>query len=153
MMAVTSRSGYLKRTAFPTAEAGTPQTRFESTAQTWYASAMDDGAVPPLARGTFRATITGVGRPGPIEERLGWRLVRIVDPASKEGATLLRDQQVTFIGPEGTALGRVNLDQARRMLQRRLESVLARLDGADGAEAVREGLVRLRRASPRVGRA
>ena len=123
------------------------------SAQAWYASDMDDGAVTPLARGTFRATITGVGRPGPIEERLGCRLVRIVDPASKEGATLLRDHQVTLIGPEGTALGRVNLDQARRLLERRLESVLAKLGGDDGAEAIREGLVRLRRAGPRVGRA
>ena len=114
---------------------------------------MDDGGVTPLARGTFRATITGVGRPGPIEERLGCRLVRIVDPASKEGATLLRDHQVTLIGPEGTALGRVNLDQARRLLERRLESVLAKLGGDDGAEAIREGLTRLRRAGPRVGRA
>jgi hypothetical protein len=114
---------------------------------------MDDGGVTPLARGTFRATITGVGRPGPIEERLGCRLVRIVDPASKEGATLLRDHQVTLIGPEGTALGRVNLDQARRLLELRLESVLAKLGRDDGAEAIREGLVRLRRAGPRVGRA
>ena len=114
---------------------------------------MDDGAVAPLARGTFRVTITGVGRPGPIEERLGWRLVRIVDPSSKEGASLLRDHQVTVIGPEGTALGRVNLKQARRLLKLRLESVLAELGGDDGAEALRDGLVRLRRAGPRVGRA
>lgn len=114
---------------------------------------MDESAVVPLARGTFRATISGVGRPGPIEERLGWRLVRIVDPGSKEGATLLRDRQVTFIGPEGTALGRVDLDQARRLLKLRLESVLAGLGGTDGAEAIRDGLVRLRRADPRVGRA
>jgi len=114
---------------------------------------MDHGAVAPLARGTYRATITGVGRPGPIEERLGWRLVRIVDPESKEGAALLRNRQVTFIGPEGTALGRVDLDQARRLLKLRLESVLAELGGDDGAEAIREGLVRLRRAGPRVGRA
>jgi len=114
---------------------------------------MDDSAVLPLVRGTFRATITGVGRPGPIEERLGWRLVRIVDPTSKEGASLLRDHQVTVIGPEGTTLGRVDLIQARRVLKRRLESVLVRLGGDDGAEAIRDGLVRLRRAVPRVGRA
>ena len=113
---------------------------------------MDHGAVVPLARGTYRATITGVGRPGPIEERLGWRLVRIVDPESKEGVALLRTLQVTFIGPEGTALGRVNLDQARRLLKFRLESVLADLGRDDGAEAIRDGLVRLRRAGPRVGR-
>lgn len=122
-------------------------------AETCYAAQMDDGAVPPLARGTFRATITGVGRPGPIEERLGCRLVRIVDPTSKEGASLLRDHKVTVIGPEGTALGRVNLSQARRLLRLRLEGVLARLGGDDGAEAIRDGLVRLRRAGPRIGRA
>lgn len=114
---------------------------------------MDDGAFPPLARGTFRATITGVGRPGPIEERLGCRLVRILDPTSKEGATLLRDRQVTVIGPEGTALGRVNLIQARRLLKIRFESVLAKVGGDDGAEAVRDGLARLRRAGARIGRA
>jgi len=118
-----------------------------------YASRMIEGAAPPSARGTFRATITGVGRPGPIEERLGWRLVRIVDPASREGSTLLRTRQVTFIGPEGTALGRLDLDQARRLLRLRLESVLAEVREYDGAEAIRDGLVRLRRAGPRVGRA
>jgi len=107
---------------------------------------------PRSVRGTFRATISGVGRPGPIEERLGWRLVRIVDPASREGTTLLRDRQVTFIGPEGTALGRVDLDQARRLLRDRLEAVLAERAGDDGAEAIRDGLVRLRRAALRVGR-
>jgi hypothetical protein len=114
---------------------------------------MDDGAVPPLARGTFRATITGVGRPGPIEERLGCRLVRIVDPGSKEGASLLRERRVTVIGPEGTTLGRVSLDQARHLLRLRLEGVLAKLGTDDGAEAIRDGLLRLRRAGPRVGRA
>ena len=114
---------------------------------------MLSGSGPPSARGTFRATITGVGRPGPIEERLGWRLVRIVDPASKEGATLLRDRRVTFIGPEGTTLGRLDLDQARRLLRVRLESVLAAVHGDEGAEAIRDGLIRLRRAAPRVGRA
>jgi hypothetical protein len=111
------------------------------------------GAVVSLARGTYRATITGVGRPGPIEERLGRRLVRTVDPESKEGATLLRNRQVTVIGPEGTALGRVNLDQARRLLRIRLEGVLIELGGNDGADAIREGLTRLRRSSLRVGRA
>jgi hypothetical protein len=66
---------------------------------------------------------------------------------------LFRDRQVTFIGPEGTALGRVDLGQARHLLKLRLESVLAELTGDDGAEAVRDGLVRLRRADPRIGRA
>jgi hypothetical protein len=114
---------------------------------------MVEGEAPRSARGTFRATITGVGRPGPIEERLGWRLVRIVDPASREGATLLRDRQVTFIGPEGTTLGRVDLNQARRLLRVRLENVLAELTGDERADAIRDGLVRLRRAGPRTTRA
>jgi hypothetical protein len=78
---------------------------------------------------------------------------RTVDPESKEGGQLLRDRKVTFIGPEGTALGRVDLDQARRLLKLRLLSVLAASGGGDGAEAIRDGLVRLRRAAPRAGRA
>lgn len=114
---------------------------------------MSAPAVVPLARGTFRATITGIGRPGPIEERLGRRLVRILDPESKEGAVLLNTCQVMWIGPRGKALGRVNLDQARRLLQSRLESLLAELGPDDAAEAVRDGLLRLRRTGPRVGRA
>lgn len=113
---------------------------------------MVEGEALRSARGTFRATITGVGRPGPIEERLGWRLVRIVDPASREGATLLRDRQVTVIGPEGIALGRVDLNQARRLLKVRLENALAALTGDDRADAIRDGLDRLRRARPRITR-
>lgn len=113
-------------------------------AAAWYSGGMDDGTVAPLARGTFRATITGVGRLGPIEERLGWRLVRIVAPESKEGQTLVRTRQVTFIGPEGTTLGQVDMPQARRLLALRLKSVLTGPRGAEGAEALRDGLARLR---------
>lgn len=64
---------------------------------------------------------------------------------------MLRDRQVNFIGPEGTALGRLDLDQARRLLRLRLENVLAEVHGDEGAEAVRDGLVRLRRTGPVVG--
>jgi len=113
---------------------------------------MNDRAVVPPSRGTFRATITGIGRPGPIEERLGWRLVRIVDPESKEGVALLRTRKVMFIGPQGATLGRVDLAQARRLLKLRLLGLLADMEGHDDAEAIRDGLVRLRRAGPRVGR-
>jgi hypothetical protein len=120
-------------------------------AQPCYAEPMVDGAPRLFTRGTFRATITGVGRPGPIEERLGCRLVRIVDPASKEGVHLLRDRQVNVIGPEGTTLGRVDLDQARQLLKTRLEGVLATVARDDGAEAVRDGLARLRREDSRIG--
>ena len=32
----------------------------------------------------FRCTMTGDGRPGPIEERIGRRLVRLVQPESDD---------------------------------------------------------------------
>ncbi len=114
---------------------------------------MDDRVVASAARGTFRATITGIGHPGPIEERVGWRRLRIVDPESREGAALLKAGQVTLIGPRGAHLGRVDLDQARRLLKVRLESLLDGAQGDEDAEAIRDGLVRLRRAGPRIGRA
>ena len=118
-----------------------------------YAGRMDGGASDPLARGAFRATITGVGRLGPIEERLGWRLVRIVNPDSREGRSLVRTRQVTFIGPEGVALGRIDLSQARRLLELRLRTVLADSGRPEDTEALRDGLVRLRQTTPKVGRA
>lgn len=97
----------------------------------------------PLLRGTFRATISGTGRPGPIEERVGRRLIRVVDPESREGALLARSGNVTWVGPEGQALGRLDLPSVRRLLHERLERRL----GAPAAE-----LARLQAAS-RVGRA
>ena len=80
-------------------------------------------------------------------------MVRILDAESREGEVLLRTGQVMWIGPRGEALGRVNLGQARRLLQSRLESLLVELGPQDGAEAVRDGLLRLRRTTPRIGRA
>ena len=112
---------------------------------------MNDFASVPLARGRFRATITGVGELGPIEERLGRRLVRLVDPGSREGAALLRAGEVTLVGPEGAPLGRVGLDAARRMLERRLMDRLAGI--AEHESAVRDALVRLRHPADRQGRA
>jgi hypothetical protein len=117
-----------------------------------YDALVDDPSALPLARGTFRATITGVGRPGPIEERLGRRLIRIVSPESKEGLDLLRSGRVVFLGPGGEALGCQGLRQARRLLRERLKSRLAELSGSESADAVRDGLLRLRRAGERVGR-
>jgi hypothetical protein len=114
---------------------------------------MDSEFPSALGRGTYRATITGVGRLGPIEERVGCRLVRIVDPESREGVALVRARRVSFIGPAGTALGRVDLAQARRLLELRLVGLLEDAGTGDGAEAIRDGLVRLRRSGSRVGRA
>jgi hypothetical protein len=106
----------------------------------------------PLTRGTFRTTLSGVGRLGPIEERLGRRLIRIVSPDSKEGHHLLRSGCVTFLGPEGEALGCADLEAARRLLRRRLQDRLGRVAGAENAEIVRDGLARLRHGDARLGR-
>ena len=104
-----------------------------------------------LARGTrLRATLSGDGRPGPIEERIGRRLVRLVDPASDEGLRLLRSGTVEIIGPEGDPLGCLRPEEAVRILRERLERRLSDPD-AD-AHAVRDGLDRLAGWSARLGR-
>jgi hypothetical protein len=113
---------------------------------------VDELAVLTLTRGTYRATITGVGRPGPIEERLGRRLIRLVDPESKEGSALLRSGRVAFVGPGGEALECQGLSDARRLLRARLLNRIARCGGADGSDALQDGLVRLRGSAPRTSR-
>jgi hypothetical protein len=101
-------------------------------------------------RTRLRATLAGDGRPGPIEERIGRRLVRLVDPASEEGHRLLSAGLVELIGPEGDALGRLRPEEAARVLRDRLERRLSDPD-AD-ADALRDGLSRLAAWSERLGR-
>ena len=103
--------------------------------------------------GRFRAVLTADGRPGPIEERLGRRLVRIVDPDSIEGRRLQQRDAVLWIAPGGDLLGRMSARDAVDTLRRRLEERLA--DPADDDEhgALRDGLSRLRDRWRRVGRA
>jgi hypothetical protein len=69
----------------------------------------------------FRATLCGDGRPGPIEERIGRRRVRLIDPETAEGRRLARDQRVEWVGPDGTPLGCVDVREAYRALLSRLE--------------------------------
>jgi len=92
----------------------------------------------------FRGTLAGDGRPGPIEERIGRRLIRLVDPLSDEGLRLLEDGDVDLIGPDGDALGRVKIREAYRRLAARLEERLSdeaadasRVDLADGLDRLR----------------
>jgi hypothetical protein len=93
--------------------------------------------------GFLRATVDGDGRPGPIEERVGRRLLRVVDPDSPEGEELLRSGSVELIGPSGESFGRVAVQEVWRRLARRLEE---RLSSAEPLEdpVVRDGLERLR---------
>lgn len=91
---------------------------------------MDDRfAADAGPRHRYRGTLAGDGRPGPIEERIGRRLVRLVDPQSAEGTRLLADGSVDLVGPEGDSLGRIRLDDAYRRLLERLERRLG--EGAD----------------------
>jgi hypothetical protein len=99
---------------------------------------------------TLRATLAGDGQPGPIEGRIGRRLVLLVDPASEEGRRLLRSGLVELIGPEGNPLGCLSPEEASRVLRERLERRLTDPD-AD-ADALREGLSRLAAWSDRMGR-
>ena len=73
---------------------------------------------------SLRAMLTGTGRAGPIEERWGRRLVRLVDPDSAEGRSLLDSGRVTLIGPEGESLGPIALETAWHRLRARLERTL-----------------------------
>lgn len=85
---------------------------------------MDRDATERAGPLRFRAVLTGRGQPGPIEERVGRRLVRLVDPSSPEGRLLLDDRKVELIGPEGVPWGMLSLDEAQERLRRRLEAAL-----------------------------
>jgi len=92
----------------------------------------------------YCGTLAGDGRPGPIEERIGRRLVRLVDPESDEGRDLLDQGRVELVGPEGDRLGSLRLQEAYDRLRRRLEERLAEEEPAAGARSgLREGLTRL----------
>lgn len=91
----------------------------------------------------FRATVLGDGSPGPIEERIGRKLLRLVDPCSPEGDRLLRSGVVEILGPGGENFGRIRVEEAWRQLTRRLQKQLASPD-PQGEGLVREGLKRLR---------
>jgi hypothetical protein len=92
----------------------------------------------------FRGTLAGDGRPGPIEERIGRRLIRLVDPQSEEGLRLLTEGRVDLVGPEGNPLGRMRLDDAYDRLLQRLERRLAEEDAdVSSRRNLQEGRKRL----------
>ena len=97
----------------------------------------------PRTRGLLRATVSGDGRLGPIEERIGRRLIRLVDPQSKEGRSLLDSHVVDLLGPGGEHFGCVAPGEARRRLREKIEERLAETRSESDADALREGLRRL----------
>jgi hypothetical protein len=74
---------------------------------------------------SHRVTLAGDGHPGPVEERIGRRLVRLLDPLSDEARELAAAGRIEWIGPEGKPLGRVPVATACAALKRRLERALA----------------------------
>ena len=89
----------------------------------------------PSATHRFRVVLNGDGCPGPIEERIGRRLVRLVDPESDEGRLLLETESIEWVGPDGDNLGRLSPQQAYETLFSRLERML---DGCADAQRRRD---------------
>ena len=98
----------------------------------------------------FKGTLSGDGRPGPIEERLGRKLLRLVDPESDEGQKLLGDGEVELVGPDGECLGQVSIGQAYEVLIARLESRISEIRNATDQADLEDGLLRLREWSERI---
>ena len=89
----------------------------------WY-----DGPTMSVDRTTpvrnYRVALNGDGCPGPIEERIGRRLVRVVDAQSEEGQRLLESERIEWVGPDGDNLGQLSPQQAYDELFSRLERML-----------------------------
>ncbi len=107
----------------------------------------------PGSVSSYRVTLCAHGAPGPIEERIGRRLVRLVSPDSDEGRTLFREERVELVGPGGEPLGRLSPARALDLLRKRLEARLAEPDAEPERAAIEDGLSRLRRWSARIGSA
>jgi len=78
----------------------------------------------PATAHRFRVALNGDGCPGPIEERIGRRLVRLIDPRSEEGQRLLEAKPIEWVGPDGDSLGQLSVQQAYDELFSRLERML-----------------------------
>jgi hypothetical protein len=105
--------------------------------------AMGEISASPGHAPVLRGTISGDGTPGPIEERMGRRLLRLVDPCSEEGERLLHAGLVDLVGPGGEKLGRIPMEDARLRLAARLQEWLLEAQESVEQELVRESLDRL----------
>jgi hypothetical protein len=98
----------------------------------------------PVTNHRFRILLNGDGQPGPIEERVGRRLLRLIDPASEEGKLLIASAPMEWVGPDGTSLGRISARDAYTALVRRLERRLESAPDDGERRELRHGLDRVR---------
>jgi hypothetical protein len=117
---------------------------------------VNERSVVGAQRGIFRGTLSGDGTPGPIEERFGRRLLRLIDPESDEGLSLLDEGAVDLVGPDGEHLGQLTpreaYDKLLRRLERRLDRCLQDPEQQARREGLRNGLTQVRAWSERMGR-
>ena len=92
----------------------------------------------------FRVVLNGDGCPGPIEERIGRRLVRVVDPQSEDGQRLLDSEPIEWVGPDGDNLGRLSPQEAYEELFSRLERMLDERPDAARQRNIKSCLERLK---------
>ena len=102
----------------------------------------------------FRGTLRSDGDLGPIEERYGRRLMRLIDPESDEASALLDAGQVELLGPDGDTFGATTLEDAYGRLVARLEERLDAIDDALDEEirVLSDCLERIRNRERRVRR-
>jgi len=98
----------------------------------------------PTSSHHFRVVLNGDGCPGPIEERIGRRLVRVVDPQTEEGQHLLATESIEWVGPDGDSLGRLSTEQAYQALFSRLGRMLDETADAQRQRDIEACLERLK---------
>lgn len=89
-----------------------------------------------LLRKSYTALICDDGTILPIEEKLGRRLLRTIDPASREGRELLRRDAILLTSAEGPTIAGLAIDEVLDRLSRRSGESLAR-HGKDRQSAQR----------------
>jgi len=98
----------------------------------------------------FRCAFSGDGRPGPIEKRVGRRLLRLINADSDEGRELLLAGRVDLLGPDGDPLGTRCPREAYALLLARLERRIAAAEAGGMPRGLQDGRDRLRRWSSRI---
>ncbi len=103
----------------------------------------EDGSLGEV-KPAYRGTLTGDGRPGPIEKRVGRRLMRLIDPHSAEGLRLLDEARVEWLGPDGEPLGALTQREVLVRLERRLERRLRAGPRRADRRAIEDALAQVR---------